>query len=134
MTSLLSSSLPVVVTGTFPCGVTGKLQVDPPKFTLHSHHLRESEHALLSGKHDVKSSVNLLPSSKSSKTSGSKLLVSVVPKNIFRHSSIGDLKKSVTINLEFQHPSKTLEDKDVNLIINEIINVVSKNFNAKLRQ
>jgi phenylalanyl-tRNA synthetase beta chain len=63
-----------------------------------------------------------------------KLLVSVVPKNIFRHSSIGDLKKSVTINLEFQHPSKTLEDKDVNLIINEIINVVSKNFNAKLRQ
>ena len=63
-----------------------------------------------------------------------KLLVSVVPKNIFRHSSIGDLKKSVTINLEFQHPSKTLEDKDVNLIIDEIINVVSKNFNAKLRQ
>ena len=61
-------------------------------------------------------------------------LISINPKNLFRHKSLGDLKKSVTINLEFQHPSKTLEDKDVNPIINEIIKVVSKNFGAKLRQ
>jgi phenylalanyl-tRNA synthetase beta chain len=35
--------------------------------------------------------------------------------------------------LSFQSPKKTLEDKDVNAIITEIINIVSKKFNAKLR-
>ena len=62
-----------------------------------------------------------------------KILNNVLPQNIFRHESLGSNKKSVTFNFVFQHPSKTLEDKDVNLVINEIINVVSKNFSAKLR-
>ncbi|MED5248302.1 MAG: hypothetical protein VX887_03160, partial [Candidatus Neomarinimicrobiota bacterium] len=62
-----------------------------------------------------------------------KILNNVLPQNIFRHESLGNNKKSVTFNFVFQHPSKTLEDKDVNLVINEIINVVSKNFSAKLR-
>ena len=62
-----------------------------------------------------------------------KILNKILPQNIFRHESLGSNKKSVTFNFVFQHPSKTLEDKDVNLVINEIINVVSKNFSAKLR-
>ena len=41
--------------------------------------------------------------------------------------------KSVTFSLTFQDPSKTLEDKDVNLIIDEIIRVAEKTFDAKLR-
>ena len=45
-----------------------------------------------------------------------------------------DNKKSITLNFHFQHTSKTLEDKDVNRVINEIIKVVSKNYSAKLRQ
>jgi phenylalanyl-tRNA synthetase beta subunit len=33
----------------------------------------------------------------------------------------------------FQSPTKTLEDKDVNPIIDKIIQVVSKKYSAKLR-
>ena len=47
--------------------------------------------------------------------------------------TIGDGLKSVTFSLIFQDPSKTLEDKDVNPIINEIIRVADKTFDAKLR-
>ena len=43
------------------------------------------------------------------------------------------LSKDVLFSLSFQSPKKTLEDKDVNSIITEIINIVSKKFNAKLR-
>jgi len=60
-------------------------------------------------------------------------LIKIEPLNIFRDKSLGDNKKSITLNFHFQHTSKTLEDKDVNLVINEIIKVVSKNYSAKLR-
>ena len=60
-------------------------------------------------------------------------LINIEPLNIFRDTSIGKSKKAITLNFHFQNASKTLEDNDVNLVINEIINVVSKNFSAKLR-
>ena len=41
--------------------------------------------------------------------------------------------KSVTFSIEFQHQSKTLEDKDVTPVIKEIIRVAEKDFLAKLR-
>ena len=50
-----------------------------------------------------------------------------------RHSTLGLNKKAVSLNLIFQSDSKTLEDKVVNPIIDGIIEVVSKKFNAKLR-
>jgi phenylalanyl-tRNA synthetase beta subunit len=46
---------------------------------------------------------------------------------------LGDNKKSVTINLVFQSSTKTLEDKDVNHVIDEIIRVISNEYGAKLR-
>ena len=55
------------------------------------------------------------------------------PVNIFRHNSLGKNKKAVAFNLVFQSATKTLEDKDVNPVIDEIIRVVSKKFGAKLR-
>tara|TARA_Y100000590_G_scaffold241253_1_gene271276 strand:+ start:3612 stop:5990 length:2379 start_codon:yes stop_codon:yes gene_type:complete len=65
---------------------------------------------------------------------GNNLILSVRPENIFRDdSSIGDGNKSVTFSITFQHHSKTLEDKDVNPIIDSIINIVNKIYNAKLR-
>ena len=64
---------------------------------------------------------------------GKDILKSVEPSNIFRHKSLGENKKSVTINLIFQSPTKTLEDKDVNFVINEIIKVISSKYSAKLR-
>ena len=41
--------------------------------------------------------------------------------------------KSVTFKILFQSSSKTLEDKDVNQVIDEIIDVAKKKFFAKLR-
>ena len=65
---------------------------------------------------------------------GKKLIRSIVPVNIFIDDvSIGSGFKSVTFSIIFQHSSKTLEDKDVNPIINEIIRIAEKGFNAKLR-
>tara|TARA_B100001027_G_scaffold213118_1_gene183407 strand:+ start:1 stop:1215 length:1215 start_codon:yes stop_codon:yes gene_type:complete len=60
-------------------------------------------------------------------------LINIVPVSIFKHSTLGLNKKAVSLNLIFQSDSKTLEDKVVNPVIDEIIEVVSKKFNAKLR-
>lgn len=60
-------------------------------------------------------------------------LKSITPTNLFRHKSLGGNKKSVVYNLIFQDDTKTLEDKDVNSIIDEIISIVKVNYNAKLR-
>jgi len=64
---------------------------------------------------------------------GRELLRSVEPVNLFRHESLGAGKKSLTFHLVFQSPDKTLEDRDVNPIIEDIVRVVEKNFKAKLR-
>ena len=65
---------------------------------------------------------------------GGKNLISVSPVEIFEdEKNIGENKKSVTYEMVFQDREKTLEDKDVNPIIDEIIDIAKKNFNAKLR-
>ncbi len=61
-------------------------------------------------------------------------LKSIKPVNIFRDSSLGENKKSIVYKLIFQDDSKTLEDKDVNSIIDDIISMVKVKFNAKLRE
>jgi len=62
-----------------------------------------------------------------------KWLKSIKPVNIFRDSSLGENKKSIVYKLIFQDDSKTLEDKDVNSIIDDIISMVKVKFYAKLR-
>ena len=65
---------------------------------------------------------------------GIKILISVSPVEIFEdEKNIGENKKSITYEMVFQDREKTLEDKDVNPIIDEIIDIAKKNFNAKLR-
>ena len=64
---------------------------------------------------------------------GKNILIQSEPINIFRHESVGEGKKAIAINLVFQSTSKTLEDKDVNSVIDGIIKVVSNEFSAKLR-
>jgi phenylalanyl-tRNA synthetase beta chain len=61
-------------------------------------------------------------------------LIDYYPVEIFEDvESLGENKKSVVFEMVFQHKEKTLEDKDVNPIIDEIIDIAQKNFNAKLR-
>ena len=65
---------------------------------------------------------------------GKQLVIKVKPKNIYSNSDdIGGEFKSVTFSIVFQHSSKTLEDLDVNPIIDEIVNFAEKKFHAKLR-
>ena len=64
---------------------------------------------------------------------GRAILIKAEAVNIFRHESLGNKKKAVTFNLVFQSRSKTLEDNDVNPVIDEIIKVVSNKYSARLR-
>ena len=65
---------------------------------------------------------------------GKKLVIDAKPVNIFTNEdAIGEGMKSVTFSISFQDSSKTLEDKDVNPVIDEIIHVAEKDFLAKLR-
>ena len=65
---------------------------------------------------------------------GKKLIIDAKPVNIFIDpKSIGTEMKSVTFSITFQHTSKTLEDKDVTPVIEEIIRGAEKEFLAKLR-
>ena len=65
---------------------------------------------------------------------GGSILIDKYPVEIFEDKeSLGENKKSVTFEMVFQDSDKTLEDKDVNPIIDEIIDIADKKFNAKLR-
>lgn len=64
---------------------------------------------------------------------GGNILKSTLPINIFHHADLGDQKKSITFRLVFQSAVKTLEDEDVTIIINDIVSIITKQFNAKLR-
>ena len=60
-------------------------------------------------------------------------LTGVFPIDIFRHKSLGSDHKSVTFHFRFQHPDKTLEDKEVSSVIYKIKRLVLSEFDAKLR-
>ena len=65
---------------------------------------------------------------------GCNILIDKYPVEVFEDKeNIGENKKSVTFEMVFQDSEKTLEDKDVNPIIDEIIDIADKKFNAKLR-
>lgn len=60
------------------------------------------------------------------------ILQHVSPVDIYQSKKEGN-KKNVLFKLSFQSVKKTLEDNEVNAVIAEIIKVVTKKFNAKLR-
>ena len=65
---------------------------------------------------------------------GDNILIDKNPIEVFEdEKNLGKNKKSVTFEMVFQDSKKTLEDKDVNPIIDEIIDIADKKFNAKLR-
>ena len=64
---------------------------------------------------------------------GHSILKNVAPVDIFHHKSIGVDHKSITFRFLFQHSKRTLEEKEVSVVINEIIAVCERDFSAKLR-
>ena len=67
------------------------------------------------------------------KKSGKGLLKWINPVNLYRHDSLGNDKKSIVFKITFQSETKTLEDKEINSIIDEIITNVTSKFKAELR-
>lgn len=67
------------------------------------------------------------------KMTSSTILISVKPVDIFQHESLGENKKSVTFHLEFQSAVKTLEEAEINSAMNDITAIITKQFDAKLR-
>ena len=67
------------------------------------------------------------------KNSGKGLIKRLDPVNLYRHDSLGNDKKSIVFKMIFQSESKTLEDQEVNSIIDEIITKVTSKFKVELR-
>jgi len=67
------------------------------------------------------------------KKTNSTILISVKPVDIFQHESLGENKKSVTFHLQFQSAVKTLEEAEINSAMNDITAIITKQFDAKLR-
>lgn len=53
--------------------------------------------------------------------------------DIYEGEHIEEGKKSVAITLTFQDPTKTLEDAIINEVMENILAVVAKEYNAHLR-
>ena len=67
------------------------------------------------------------------KKTGKGLITYINPVNLYRHESLGNDKKSIVFKITFQSESKTLEDKEVNSLIDHIISKISSTFKAELR-
>lgn len=65
---------------------------------------------------------------------GKQLLNSVDLFDIYRGDKIGEGKKSYAISLVFQDPEKTLTDKDVDTVIDRIVNSMEKELKASIRK
>ncbi len=67
------------------------------------------------------------------KNKGSKLLKNVNVFDIFESKEFGDNKKSIAFQLEYYDSSRTLTENEVEKDFENLIKLVSKKFNAKLR-
>ena len=54
--------------------------------------------------------------------------------DVFQGDALGKNKKSVALGLTWQHPSRTLGDDDINVIIERCVKGLEDKFNAKLRK
>lgn len=53
--------------------------------------------------------------------------------DVYQGDAIGSGKKSMALGLTWQHPSRTLDDEDINAIIERCVKGLEVKFNAKLR-
>tara|TARA_R110000824_G_scaffold52692_4_gene146267 strand:+ start:202252 stop:204624 length:2373 start_codon:yes stop_codon:yes gene_type:complete len=61
------------------------------------------------------------------------ILDKIVLFDIYKGENIAAGKKSLALGLTFQHPSRTLNDEEINEIINKCIKALEAQFNAELR-
>ena len=65
---------------------------------------------------------------------GKKILESVELFDIYRNNKLGENKKSVAFALKFRDKKRTLNDDEVNVIMEQIISELEKTLNATLRK
>ncbi len=64
---------------------------------------------------------------------GKRMLIQSEIFDVYRGESLGEHKKSIAIKLIFSDPKKTLETKDVDTRVNEILGTLKATFKAELR-
>lgn len=62
------------------------------------------------------------------------LLQEVIIFDVYQGKGIDPLKKSIALGLILQHPSRTLVEGEVNSLVEQIVTMLSKEFNATLRE
>ena len=67
-------------------------------------------------------------------TKSTKILKSASIFDVYEGEHVGENKKSIAISLLFEDPSRTLDDQTINKAIENILERIAKEFNAKLRQ
>lgn len=68
------------------------------------------------------------------RTDAGEFLVGLRIFDVFQGDALGKNKKSIALGLTWQHPSRTLGDDDINVIIGRCIKGLEDKFNAKLRK
>ena len=68
------------------------------------------------------------------KKSGSRLLVDIDIFDVYVGENVGENEKSVAYTLTFNDPTKTLNDAEINAILDKVISDVESKCNAKLRR
>ena len=68
------------------------------------------------------------------KKSGSRLLVDIDIFDVYVGENVGENEKSVAYTLTFNDPTKTLNDNEINAILDKVISDVESKCNAKLRR
>lgn len=68
------------------------------------------------------------------RTEAGEFLVGLRIFDVFQGDALGKNKKSVALGLTWQHPSRTLGDDDINVIIERCVKGLEDKFNAKLRK
>ena len=53
--------------------------------------------------------------------------------DVYQGDAVEKSKKSIALGLTWQHPSRTLSDDEISVIISSCVNVLQEQFNAKLR-
>jgi len=64
---------------------------------------------------------------------GYKYLINIKINDVFYDRKFDETKKSISLEFMFQNKNSTLVDTDVNFVMNKVLKLLQKEFNAKLR-
>lgn len=81
----------------------------------------------------VKKEQDLLPVLQEILRAGGKLLEDVQLFDVFEGTQVGEGKKSAAFSLTLRHPEKTLEEEEINRVIEKVKKNLNQAFQAEIR-